>query len=245
MIKIIEGNKLITEAIDIETIGLRSHSYSIEPPTPRTNIVDVPGRNGALDMTDALGRITYQNRRVTFSGIFTGNAEAWHGKISELLNKYSGQTIKVVFGNDPRYFWSGRCTITHERIEENQYGVTFNLDAEPYKYPMQITDENWIWDPFDFENGVIRKYTNITVNGTKAVTIIGYQNEESPKFHVQLNQGQSSMRMVYDGDTYYLRNGLNSFPEISIKSEDIYTDLHVFTFTGYGKVTIDIKGGML
>lgn len=245
MIKIVESNKEITEQVDIRTLGLRPHSYGIEPPTPKTNYVAVPGMNGSLDLTEAFGQVVYENRQVTFSGLFFGSESQWHQIISDILNRFDGTNIKAIFENDPRYYWEGRCTITHERLEKEIYGVSFTMVANPYKYPLQLADENWLWDPFDFENGVIRKYTNIAVSGTKTVDVIGYQNEESPKFRVKLNSGQASMRMTFEGTDYYLMNGLNSFPQISIASEDIYEDIHTFTFRGYGTVTIDLKGGIL
>lgn len=247
---------MITLALDSQALAfvqpferlypqLKVYGYGISTPEPNFNFVDVPGRNGALDLTAALGQVTFQNRKVWFGCREYANASKHLSLYSDLLNRYHGQRVKFVAKEDPSYYYIGRCTITAEYDNNRIRGFAFEIDADPFKYPVYGSDENWLWDPFNFETGVIRVYNNLQVNGTRTIEVIAYSQPESPKFYVTLASGQSSMRMVYDDQTYYLRNGLNSFPAISISSPDIYTDIHSFTFYGQGTVSINIRGGIL
>ena len=97
MISIIEAGKTVNDMFDIETLGIRAHGYKIEPPQMRTNYVEIPGRNGSLDLTEALGQLTYNDRAVVFTALFQGSASQFHALISHLLNRFEGKTIKVVF----------------------------------------------------------------------------------------------------------------------------------------------------
>lgn len=228
-----------------EQYGLKQIGYGASTPEPRTNTVEVPGRNGLLDLTGAMGPVTYNNREVWGCFREYGDTSAHMIKYSNILNKYHGQRVKVVLDAEPDYYYDGRCTVSTDYTNKKARLINLSVDADPFKYPVYASDEDWLWDPFNFETGVIRNYSNIVISGTRSVGIIGYEQPESPKFYVTLNSGQSSMRMVFDGNTYYLHNGMNSFPQIVISSQDVHTDINQFTFTGYGKVSVDMRGGIL
>ena len=243
---LITENETFSDAADFnEANNLIPMGYGIAVPEPRTNKIEVLGRNGLLDLTDALGVVTYGNRNVWFSSLMVDPSGNLTQRFSNLLNRYHGQRCKVVFDVEPDYYYDGRCIVSREQVDSKYQIVRFDIDADPLKYPVYASDDDWLWNPFNFETGVIRKYGNMVVNGTLTVDVIGYEQPESPKIYVSLNSGQSSMRMTYDGKTYYLTNGLNAFADIVVQSLDVTTDLNRFTFRGYGKVSINIKGGIL
>lgn len=225
---------------DLKQIG-----YGASTPEPKLNMIEVPGRNGLLDLTNALGPVTYSNRQVWGSFREYGDVSDHIDKYSEIMNRFHGQRVKVVLDAEPDYYYDGRCTVSTEYTDSKSRLINIAVDADPLKYPVYASDEDWLWDPFNFNTGVIRNYKNITINGTQSVYVIAYDQPESPKFRVSLMAGQSSMRMMFDNEVYYLNNGVNVFPEISIRSADVYTDIHEFTFSGYGTVSIDMKGGIL
>lgn len=241
---LITENETFADATDFnEENNLVPMGYGISVPEARKNMVEVPGRNGLLDLTNALGVVTYGNRNVWFSSLMVD--EDITRRFSELLNKYHGQRCKIVFDVEPEYYYDGRCSVSRKQVDSTYQIVQFDLDADPLKYPVYASDEEWLWDPFNFNTGVIRNYGNMVVNGTLTVDVIGYEQPESPKIYVTLNSGQSNMRMVFGGKTYYLNNGLNSFADLIVQSLDVTTDLNRFVFYGYGKVSINIKGGIL
>lgn len=219
--------------------------YGIGTPEPRFNYVTVPGRNGVLDLTSAIGPVTFDNRQIWFSCREYALPPEHIFQYSGMLNKYHGQAVKIIFDDDKEYYYQGRCIVSTDYIDNNTRNITFEVDADPLKYPVYASDEDWLWDPFNFETGVIRNYNNLTINGTRTVEVIAYEQVESPRFYVTLNQGQTTMRMQYDGETYYMSNGMNTYPQIAIQSLDVHADIHEFTFTGYGKVSINLSGGIL
>lgn len=247
MIKLALDTELLatTDSFDELYPELLMLGYGIGTPEPRLNYVDVPGKQGVLDLTSALGPVTYNNRQVWFSVKEFAKAPQHIFKYSSLLNKYHGQSVKIVVEDDKEYYYFGRCLVSTEYLNNETRIITFDVDANPLKYPVYASDEDWLWDPFNFETGVIRNYRNLIINGTRTVQVIAYEQAESPKFYVTLNQGQTTLRMQYAGETYYLNNGMNTFPAIVIQSLDVHTDIHEFTFSGYGKVSISLSGGIL
>lgn len=245
MILVLDSEILETAPEFNQHYNLLSVGCGVSTPEPRLNMVEVPGRNGMLDLTNALGATTYNNRNVWFASVMSDTTTRQIQRYSTLLNKYHGQLCKMVLDKEPDYYYVGRCSVSRDWLDNGTQAVRFDLDADPFKYPVYTSDDDWLWDPFNFNTGVIRKYRNLRVSGSRTVDVIAYEQPESPKFRVVLDTGQTSMRMTYDGDTYYLRNGLNSFPAIVIQSLDVHTDIHSFTFSGYGTVTIDLKGGIL
>lgn len=244
--KLVLDSEVLAGILDFEEIyDLSKMGYGVSTPEPRTNMVEIPGRNGLLDLTGSLGPVTYGQRSVWFAAMMVDTPRRLTQRYSEILNKYHGQRCKLVLDDEPDYYYDGRCAVSREYIDNGAQAIRIDLDADPLKYPVYASDEDWLWDPFNFETGVIRNYSNIVISGTRTVGIIGYEQPESPKFYVTLNSGQSSMRMVFAGNTYYLHNGMNSFPQIVISSQDVHTDINQFTFTGYGKVSVDMRGGIL
>lgn len=242
MIGIIESGKAISSMFDIETLGLRAHSYSIAAPQLQTNYIEIPGRDGALDLTEALGKLSYRNRVVKFSGLFIGPEDRFHYTISEIMNRFDGRYIKAVFDNDKEHYWTGRCAVSHERIEKELYGVTFTMTADPYKYGLYTSDERWLWDPFNFETGVIREYRNITVTTSKEITVIGYDRELTPTITVS---AAMTLQVKKHGqalwDTYNLASGQNVPSGLNIISQDPENDYYTFKFTGTGTVSISMR----
>lgn len=65
---------------------------TIAPPKVRTNYVDVPGLDGALDLSEALtGRVGYQTRDFSAEFIVIDARNRWDALYSEILDTLHGQ----------------------------------------------------------------------------------------------------------------------------------------------------------
>lgn len=237
--------------ITVESSGASYHSYDdwglyitntdcIGEPELETNYIGIPGRDGLVDLSEATtGRPVYKKReiKINLSGIrFRTN---WDGVISALRNSINGRICRLTFDNDKAYFWRGRVEIKDFSSVMNLGILTIDVpNAEPYKYDITASNEDWLWDPFNFETGVITTISVLEIDGEEEVTIPHGHMLVSPQFEVS----DATTLTVSDGTvTKTLQNGVQRFPSIRVGgSEDV-----TLTFNGQGNVQIIYRGGSL
>lgn len=209
----------------------------VEPPEVKAEYVEIPGRNGQIDLTEALtGYTVYNNRQIVLELGGKKRSQDWPGFMSNFLNELHGQSVTVIFDNDPSYYYVGRATVESDYEKGNEIArFTLTINAEPYKYSNQSTTEPWLWDPFSFVDGVIRYYNQIQVNGTAQIRVIGSEMPVIPIF-----TASAAMQVQFDGKTYDLTAGNNKIYDIVLMNQ-----AYTLTFTGTGTVSINYKAGRL
>ena len=132
-----------------------TNTNPVEPPEVKAEYIEVPGRNGQIDLTEALtGYTVYNNRQIVLELGGRKRSQEWPGFMSNFLNDLHGKPVKVIFDNDPSYYYQGRATVESDYEKGNEIArFTLTINAEPYKYSNQSTTEPWLWDPFSFVDG--------------------------------------------------------------------------------------------
>ena len=132
-------NRLIVNGVDITTTYqlILVDGYTLEPPSPKTYTVDIPGGNGVIDLTEALtGDTAYDNRSQSFDlyCIYPEDFEKVKTKVSNFLH---GRSFDYKITMDPDYTYHGRFTVssyTHSAYANGIVGVIqIDIDANPYK----------------------------------------------------------------------------------------------------------------
>lgn len=84
-----------------EDFGLILSSKEIGLPTPKTELVSVIGRNGDLDLTDALGDdVKFENRKLSFTFSLLNGARDWTATLSNLSNYLHGKKMELTDSRD-------------------------------------------------------------------------------------------------------------------------------------------------
>ena len=148
----------------IEGWDLVLTGFKIADAQARRYSVDVPGRDGTLDLSDALGGVYYENRKIemTFSCV-NYVADLFHALASDMRNALDGKVVRAAFSHDATFFWRGRAQVDAEWCGRWSK-VTVTMDAEPYKYTAS-SYEPWLWDTFSFVSGVITQAADIELTG--------------------------------------------------------------------------------
>lgn len=134
----------------------------ISPPVPKTLYVDIPGADGLLDLTQALTRdVKYENRTITFEFNVLDARNRWSNIYSDILDYLQGQSMKIILDEDPTYYYIGRVQVNEWKSDKNTSIIAIEANVEPYKLAVVSTVEDWLWDPFNFETGVIQNYSNM------------------------------------------------------------------------------------
>lgn len=210
------------------------------PPTPKTTYIDIPGADGQLDMTQALtGEVTYEPRKGSIEFIVDNWHREWYELYSEIMDYLHGQTIRAVLEDDPAHYYEGRFTVNQWKSEPVNSKIVIDYIVHPYKFDLYSSLDDWEWDTFNFESGVIREYKDLTVNAILPVDIIGSRKPVIPAFIVETHDG-NGMLVEYNGAIYILPDGTSKTTSIIIRDGE-----SILTFIGYGTVSIDYRGGRL
>ena len=217
--------------------GLVCTRIEIADPERKTYLVSVPGRDGDLDLSEALtGEANYGNREIKMEFIRREKEFArWHVKYSDILDYCHGQRRRIILDSDRGYFYSGRMKAETDKDFKSVEHFTIMVDAEPYKLERYSGIEKWVWSDFCFEDGIIRNYKDLPVNGTMVLMIPGRRKKVVPVFECS-----EAMTVEYAGQAYDLPAGRSKILDLQLGVGE-----HVLTFTGRGVISIDYRGGRL
>ena len=115
----------------------------ITPASPKTVYVDIPGADGALDLTEVHGEVKYSDR--TFKFTFTMNPafdlseRAWEEKKTEVSNCLNGLACRITLDKDPDYYWQGRCTVDSYKSNKRFRQFVVVARVRPYKFKQKET----------------------------------------------------------------------------------------------------------
>lgn len=117
------------------TWGLKLKEVTIGFPEVKTSYVDIPGRNGQLDLTEAMfGGVTYGNRELRFVLDARNCSYAdWSTLISEIATAIHGKQLQITLDTDPDYYYTGRCSIDTEKTNDVLAVVGITCNCMPYK----------------------------------------------------------------------------------------------------------------
>lgn len=209
----------------------------ISPAKVKLIEIDIPGADSVLDLSTSLnGYEVYYNRTITFEfDIKLVRKEQYYRIYSQISNYLQGRKFRIVMDDDIGFYWYGRINISDMDISYRIGKLQLTADVEPYKMEVSSTAEDWLWDPFDFEQGIIREYFDLQVDGELEVTVIGSRKPTIPSINVS-----SAMVLEYEGIQYDLEEGLNKVINVELMDNE-----YNLKFIGNGKVTIDYRGGSL
>lgn len=220
-------------------------------PERKEKIIDIPGSNGSLDLSKSLTSYSmYKNREGTLEFIVANNMwTRWIDANSEIANFLSDEEFCIVLLDDLSYYYEG--TLEASDWKSNNDGtwsnVTLKYNLYPYKLAIQSSGEDWLWDPFNFETGIIMsdRYKDIQVNGNAEIQVMNDAMPVVPLFRFHTDTEMTVSR-VESGITYgsitcpsgWIAN--MSDPRLYLKPGENHISI-----SGTGTVTIDFRPGRL
>lgn len=128
------SRSLVIDGIDTyDDLRLVLESKVMKPPEPRFHLIDVPGRNGPIDATEALaGDVAFSSREFEFAfrAIDPSGFESLKTRLSNFLH---GRRFDFQLSWDPGYTYSGRFAIVEYRIASRVGRIVMRVTADPYK----------------------------------------------------------------------------------------------------------------
>lgn len=112
---------------------LREHPV-VSPPVPKTKLVEVPGSDDPIDITEVLtGKVHYEAREIVCKFTMKAARERWPSLYSEILGHLHGKTMEITLDHDPDYTWKGRTEISEWNPGQVVANLTIKATVNPYK----------------------------------------------------------------------------------------------------------------
>ncbi len=107
----------------------------IEFPQVQTESVTIPGHDGLMDLSTALtnGDIKYKNRKITIDFTLINEWGQLIEPLAEIADAIHGQTLPIIFDEDPEFYYLGRCTMGKPTLDTVVAKFAVTVDAAPYK----------------------------------------------------------------------------------------------------------------
>lgn len=190
---------------------------SISPPEPKTSYIEIAGRDGDIDASESLtGYMNYKDRDIEMEFTIIDPREFWSEKYSEIMDYMHGRKMRIIMDEAPDYYYEGRITVGTWDSERNKSTLPISAKVYPYKKAVQSTLSDWLWDPFNFESGIIRSgYTNLAVTEDENTTlsVTGSRMPTSPKYVVTLTDSNPTLNWAA-GRIYSGQNDSVGIPDI-------------------------------
>ncbi|NLK94735.1 MAG: mtfA protein [Clostridiales bacterium] len=215
--------------------GLYLVEKNISLPSVKTNTIDIPGSDGVLDLTEIFGEVNYENRKGSFEFVYVKSIKNFFNTLSKITNYCHGKHMKIVLDSDKSFYYIGRVEVDQGKTDKSTGTIVINIDVNPYKYEINDSTEEWMWDSFNFNNGIIRNYKNVEVKGRKVIIIPGRRKKVIPIF-----TSSEAMQIYYNGQYYELYPGKSQIIDILFSEGE-----NIVTIIGTGIVSIEYRGGSL
>lgn len=117
----------------------------VSEPTTNYKYVEIPGRNGSLDMSDFLmGSPSVSDRSGSFTFYVDHNSRpsswTWADHKAHIAQVLNGRRMRMILEDDPNYYYEGRFVLKTWSPQANYSQVTIDYRVGPYKKELG-TDE--------------------------------------------------------------------------------------------------------
>ena len=138
-----EHRKLILGSYDTHLNGPWTLSaWSLSPAEFQANYVEVPGRNGALDLSTALtdGEPRYNSRTLTATlERSDGTRLEREAAIETMINWLDGWRMDIILPDDELHYITGRVHVAREYNDPAHAAVTITATVDPWRYNLNET----------------------------------------------------------------------------------------------------------
>ena len=106
----------------------------VSPPEPKTKIVEVPGSDAAIDLSEVLtGKVHYNRREIMCHFTLFRGRKNWTDVYTQILNHLHGKEIEIILDDENEYFYTGRAKIDSWQPGQYTADVIITAEVEPYK----------------------------------------------------------------------------------------------------------------
>lgn len=211
----IETGVSFNEIHSYRDLNLVLSKVEVSPASPKTVYVDIPGADGSLDLSEALGEVKFSDRTLKFTFTMHPGGDlsesAWEAKKTQVSNRLNGLACQITLDKDPGYYWQGRATVDEYQSTKRLRQFVVSAVVRPYKLKQKVTVVS----------------TAISSDGT-TVTLKNSRRPVCPTVRCT----NDNTEVVFDGSTYVFSRGEHKNLGVRLVEGD-----NKVTVSGVGTVT--------
>ncbi len=114
-------------------LNLIQQKVEVDPAEPKLNMIEIPGADGAVDLTEQpAGRVVYKTRKITWTfALYPG--ENWDAKHAQVSNALNGRQANITLDTDPGYYYRGRLSVAKHNVDGLLRQIIVEAICQPYK----------------------------------------------------------------------------------------------------------------
>lgn len=166
-------DKLYINNTDIQTTyGFWLNWRELSAPKPQLDYQTIPGKNGRLDLSEALGSVYYDDRTIQIDMTYAG--DDWHSDYEGFVSAYHGKKVQIKFANDPDWYWYGRLVVGEYSAKSHK--MTMSANVFPFRLSISETVVTAEITATTEGNAQTIALTNDRMSVTPKVTVEGSTN---------------------------------------------------------------------
>lgn len=110
-------------------------------PSVKTSVVEVPGGNGVIDLSEALTKYPlYNTRQGSLKFHVLNDYRPWSELYMDISNKLHGKKITLTLEDDPDWYYEGRCdNVTWTSNNDGTWSdIEISYILDPFKYYREV-----------------------------------------------------------------------------------------------------------
>lgn len=129
------ARKAVIGNYDTAAKGWTLCAYALDPPAWRENLVEVPGMDGAIDLSACpAGDVAYSPRALSITlERSDGTRDSREAAISALVNALDGEVVDIVLPDGAGYYVSGRVRVAPQYSDLAHAQVIVSAACDPWR----------------------------------------------------------------------------------------------------------------
>ena len=228
------------------------------PPSVKTKYLELPGSSRIIDFSEAVKKYPlYGSREGSLEFMVENGHSEWYELYYEILRFLNGKRMQVSSEDDISYYYEGRFSVNEWKSDKHYSIIAIDYKLAPYKLRIHKSTDDWLWDPFNFENGIIQTdfFSDIIVNSENfsdendfgIFGLIG-RKPVCPTFIV--SDSALGITVKFENEELDIsrettfQNGSSVDSKIIMSNVSGCNDI-TMRFKGVGKISIDFRSGGL
>lgn len=129
---------------------------AVKMPDVKTKTLDINNGYGNIDLTYALTEFPlYGTRSGSIDFTVLPDYRPWNIAYTTISAFLHGKRIRMILWDEPNVYYEGTASVDTWKSDEHFSSIAINYEVDPFKMEVTRSIDNYLWDSFDFDRGIV------------------------------------------------------------------------------------------